>query len=685
MVVNVRYGYDRFLRGDQGNPGNFGMDLTSLGFPASYNNLIPEDRRKFPRFDITGYQGTGVGGEDRFTENQTAIATLTKSLGAHSIRTGAEWRNYREKSILSPPTQTGQFNFGSTWTRGPLDNSPVSPGSLGQSFAAFLLGLPENSSFLNRDDGYDEASSTTGLFVQDDWRIGSRLTVNLGLRYEFESPLSEENNRSIRSFDFAAAQAMEAAARAALNEAVTGIPASTFDVRGGLTFAGVGGQPNGLYETPKDNIMPRVGFAYSLDDKTVLRGGYGMFYGFLGQRRGDVIRSGFSQNTPLNVTLDNGLTFVETLSNPFQGGILEPVGAARGIETNLGQGLTFFDPNPVSPRMQRWQVGVQRDLGKNWVAEARYVGNYGSQIQTGRNLNATPLEFLSTSPTRDQATINFLGASVPNPFAGLMPATASATYRSNNIARERLLRPYPQFDAVNTTTNEGESWYNALQVRVDRRFANGYTLGVNYTYSRFEEAVDFLNAADPEPWKGISTEDAPHRLSVSSLVELPFGRGRRFARDATPALDVLIGGWQIGVIYSYQSGRPLNWGNILFTGNLDDIALPGSERSLDRWLNTEAGFNTVSGEQLASNVRTFPLRLDNVRGHEINNVDLSVIKNIMFKGRTLQFRGEALNAFNHVLLPNPQLAPTNSAFGRISGSTQQNYPRRVQAMVKFIF
>jgi hypothetical protein len=661
------------------------MDLTSLGFPSRYNDLIPADRRKFPRFDIAGYQGTGVNGEDRFTENQTAIATLTKSLGAHSIRTGAEWRRYREKSILSPNNQTGQFNFGTSWTRGPLDNSTAAPGNLGQSFAAFLLGLPENSSFVNRDDGYDELSSTTGLFVQDDWRIGSRLTVNLGLRYEFESPLSEENNRSVRGFDFAAAQAMEAAARGALNEAVTGIPASTFDVRGGLTFAGVGGQPNGLYETPKDNLMPRVGFAYRLDDKTVLRGGYGMFYGFLGQRRGDVIRSGFSQATPLSVSLDNGLTFVETLSNPFQGGLLEPVGAARGVETSLGQTVTFFDPEPVSPRMQRWQIGVQRDLGRNWVAEVRYVGNYGSQIQTGRNLNATPLEFLSTSPTRDQATINFLGASVPNPFAGLMPATASATFRSNNIARERLLRPYPHFDAVNTTTNEGESWYNALQVRVDRRFANGFTLGVNYTYSRFEEAVDFLNAADPEPWKGVSPQDTPHRLAVSSLIEMPFGRGRPFASDASPALDALIGGWQIGVIYSYQTGLPLGWGNIIFTGDLDDIDLPSSERSIDRWFNTEAGFNTISGQQLGANVRTFPLRLDNVRGHDINNVDLSVIKNIRIRNTTLQFRGEALNAFNHVLLPNPQTNPTSNAFGEISASTQLNYPRRVQAMVKFIF
>jgi hypothetical protein len=684
-VMNVRYGYDRFLRGDQGNPGNFGMDLTSLGFPSRYNDLIPGDRRKFPRFDISGYQGTGVGGEDRFTENQTAMGVVTRTMGAHSIRTGAEWRNYREKSVFSANNQTGQFNFGTTWTRGPLDNSTGSPNSLGQSFAAFLLGVPENSSFVSRDDGYDEQSSTTGVFVQDDWRIGSKLTLNLGLRYEFEMPLVEQDNRSVRGFDAAVAQAMEGAARAALNESVTGIPRANFNIRGGLTFPGVNGQPRGLYDTPKDNILPRAGFAYKIDDRTVVRGGYGVFYGFLGQRRGDVIRSGFSQSTPLNVSLNNGVTFIETLSNPFQGGILQPVGAARGVETNLGASLTYFDPNPESPRMQRWQIGMQRDLGRNWVADVRYVGNYGSQLQTGRNINTLGNEHLSTSPTRDQARIDFLTQNVSNPFVGLMPATAGGTWRGANIQRQFLLRPYPHFDAINTTTNEGESWYSALQLQVDRRFANGYTIGMSYTLSRFEEAIDFLNGGDPTPWRGISSEDVPHRLTLNGIVELPFGKGRRFAKDLHPALEVLIGGWQLAGVYQYQSGRPLGWGNIIFTGNLDDIRLPAGDRTRLRWFNTDAGFNRVQAQQLASNVRTFPLRLDNVRGHEVNNVDLSLIKNTVIHGRTLQFRAEALNAFNHVLLPGPNTTPTANAFGQISASTQDNYPRRVQAMVKFIF
>jgi hypothetical protein len=692
-VLNLRYGYNWFVRGTDSNPANRGFDLTGLGFPASYNAAIPDDIRRFPRFDITGYQGTGVNGELRPNETHSFMATLNKTSGAHSMKSGVEYRRYRETDRFFANNQTGQFIFDSTWTRGPLDNSPGAPGSLGQSFASFLLGIPSSGSVV-RAASYDEKSTTWGFFVQDDWRVGSRLTVNLGLRYELEEPLTERDNRSVRGFDLNAVQPIEAAVRAryALNPTPE-VPVNQFNVRGGLTFPGRDGEPRGLYETPKNNFMPRLGVAYKLNDKTALRGGYGMFYGFLGQRRGDVIQSGFSQTTSLVPSLDNGLTFIDTLSNPFQGGVQEAVGASLGAQTFVGQSITFFDPDPLSPRMQRWQVGVQRELPSGWIAEVTYVGNRGSQIQTNRNLNATPLQYLSTSPVRDQAAINYLGANVPNPFFSLLPVTAVTALRGVNITRERLLRPYPQFDAVNTTTNEGKSWYHSLQTSLQRRFSGGYTIGANYTFSRFTEQIDFLNEADPEPTKLVSSQDVPHRLTVNGILELPFGRGRRFGTAANPAVAAIIGGWQVQGIYTYQSGFPLGWGNILFTGNLDDIALPASERSVSRWFNTAAGFNTVSAQQLASNVRTFPLRLDSVRADTVNNVDLSIIKNTSLgNGRNLQFRFESLNAFNHPLFPRGNgtttgmiTSPTSSAFGSIIASTQDNYARRTQVTIKFIF
>jgi hypothetical protein len=689
-VMNLRYGYDRFLRGTNANPDQRGFDLTSLGFPASYANEIPQDIRRFPRINITGYQGTAIGGEDRPTETQSFIGTVTKTMGAHGFRTGMEIRRYRETDTFFGNNQTGQFDFDANWTRGPIDNSAIAPGSLGQSFAAFLLGLP-TTGVVVRAAEYDERSTTMGVFLQDDWRIGSKLTLNLGVRYEYETPLYEVDNRSVKGFDLAAVQPMEAAARAAYARNPTPeVPADQFMVRGGLTFPGVNGQSTGLYDTPSANIMPRLGLAYQIDAKTVLRGGYGMFYGFLGQRRGDVLQSGFSQNTNLTPTLDNGLTFIETLSNPFQGGIQEPVGSAAGIETFLGQSITYFDQNPVSPRTQRWQVGIQRELPGGWLAEATYVGAYGSNHQTTRNINATPNEFLSTSAVRDQTAINYLGALVPNPFFGLMPSTAIAALRGSTIARERLLRPYPQFDAVNTTTNDGESWYQALQLNLQRRFSKGYTLGMSYTWSRFEEAIEFLNPDDLEPTRTTSSQDVPHKLSISGIAELPFGEGRKFASDTNAVVSKLISGWQLSGIYSYQSGVPIgNFGNLLFTGNFDDIALSSSERTLAQWFNTNAGFNTVSAEQLASNVRTFPLRFDSVRAHEINNVDLSLIKNTTIAGNVqFQLRLEALNAFNHPLYPAPtgnSLNPTAVQFGSIVASTQANYSRRTQVMFKLIF
>ena len=204
--------------------------------------------------------------------------------------------------------------------------------------------------------------------------------------------------------------------------------------------------------------MPRVGLTYKLNDLTVLRGGYGMFYGFLGQRRGDVIQSGFSQNTNIIPSLDNGLTFIGTLTNPFPNGITEPLGSAQGIATFLGQSITYFDPNPKSPRTQRWQVGIQRELPGRWVVEASYVGNHGSQLQTSRNLNATPNQYLSTSPDRDAGADR-----LSRPRTCPIRSSACCRRRPRPRCRARTSSasgcsvPIPQFDAVNTTTNEGWS------------------------------------------------------------------------------------------------------------------------------------------------------------------------------------------------------------------------------------
>ena len=308
------------------------------------------------------------------------------------------------------------------------------------------------------------------MFVHDDWKVNSQLTLNIGLRYEFESPLTERYNRSVSGLDFAAVQPIEAAVRARYAANPTPeIPADQFNVRGGLLFPAVDGRSRGFYETPKKNFMPRFGLAYKLTEKTVVRGGYGIFFGFLGQRRGDVSQHGFSRNTNLVPSTDNGLTFRDTLSNPFQGGILEPVGSSQGIETFLGQSITFFNQKPLQSYQQRWELGFQQELGGGFVAEASYIGNRGTHIETYRtatefrNLNVTPQRYLSTSPVRDNERDAYLSANVPNPFFGILPASTTIG-ASANIARERLAAAIP---AVRPGLQHQQRWILVVPLTPD--------------------------------------------------------------------------------------------------------------------------------------------------------------------------------------------------------------------------
>ena len=294
-VMNIRYGYDRFLRGDQGNPANFGFDLTELGFPASYANAIPADIRKFPRFDIAGYQGTGVAGEDRPIENQTFIATLNKVMGAHSFRTGVEYPAIPgdEHPVAADHDRAVQFRR----RRGCAARSTIRRcRRAAASVAAFLLGLPENSSFVQRAPGYEESSSTTGIFLQDDWRVGSRLTLNLGVRYEFESPLVEAENRTARGFDASACRRLSRppparhTPRARQRTRLRSCRRHSSTCKAGSRSRASTASPRGSTTRRRTTSCRAWASRTSSTTRPSLRGGYGMYYGFLGQRRGDVIR-----------------------------------------------------------------------------------------------------------------------------------------------------------------------------------------------------------------------------------------------------------------------------------------------------------------------------------------------------------------------------------------------------------
>lgn len=693
MVLNVRYGYNRFVRTSNSDPENYGFDLTSLGFSPEYQSIVrAAQETRFPGIGMTGYTSTAHSDFWRPCDTHSFASTLTKQWGSHSLKTGIELRVYRENQSFFGNDGVGRFTFDANWTRETNTASMPNP-PMGHSVAALLLGLPTSAN-ITRQASYAEQSPTWGLFVQDDWKVTPRLTVNLGLRWEYEGPLTERFNRSVKGFDPNFIQPSEAAAQAAYAaNAIPELPASAFRVRGGYYFAGVDGQSRGLYETSWRHLMPRVGFAYQLRDKTVLRGGYGTFYGFLGQRRGDVVQHGFSSITDYSPTDDGGLTFPNSMLNPFAQ-VVEPLGAAGGGATFLNQNLRPFDQLPLAPYEQRWQFGVQRELAGGFVADIAYVGNRGTHIEILRDINATPREFLSTSLFRDNPVIQRLSGNTANPFRGVLPGTTLNT--SSTISVERLLRPYPHFGTIAMSTNQGYTWYHSLQLSVQKRFSRGYTLMGSYTFSKFMQAVEYLNATDPRPLETISEFDTPHRISISGIWELPFGRGKAFGASLPAAASVLVSGWQLQGIYVFQSGVP-----VTFDRTVDPVRQVGSNRgvmffgdvstirkenqSIEGWFNT-AGFVTRSADLIDTGrqLRTFPLRFGWLRQDPLNNWDLSILKNTeLAEGKNLQIRFEFLNAMNHPNFGAPVTQPTSSTFSQVT--SVQNYSRRVQLTAKFVF
>ena len=492
--------------------------------------MIPEINRYFPRLDFDGNTMIDVafGNDFRPVTSHAFVATLNKAWGAHALKGGAEIRVYGERSRSTGNDQSGRYQFTNTYTR---QNSASGTDYFGlQNYAAFLLGLPSTTS-LTRAAVYDERSVTSGFFVQDDWRISDKLTINLGLRYEVETPLSERDNQSVSGFEYDYVQPIQGTVQAnyaALNDPALKAIIPQLYVKGGLKFVGV--DDDQLYTAPKNSFLPRVGFAYQVTPGTVVRGGMGLFAGFLGERRGDVITTGYSQTTTIPTTFNaNGAPIPISWENALLSTpILEPVGNAQGRQTALGQGISFFNPNPAVSKQLRWQIGVQQQLRGNWTAEAVYVGNYGYDIEITRNINALPSQFLNADNSRTaamNANNTFLSASVANPFAGLLPGTS---FNNATIARRQLMRPYPAFGDINTTNNDGKSWYSSAQLGLQKRFVKGYTLGVSYTWSKWEQATEYLNATDVDPTRMISDLDVTNRLAISGIYELPFGQGKRF-------------------------------------------------------------------------------------------------------------------------------------------------------------
>jgi hypothetical protein len=695
MLLNLRCGYALFQEPNiRQHEGVF--DPASLGWSPGVVQYF-QGAQYMPRFEIGGMS---VLGQDTGANTKHGIwsfqPTLTKASGAHSFRMGWDWRVYEEYGVPARHS-AGRYDFNTDFTR-QYDNSPAAP--IGQQLAAMLLGQTTGGIIARSADRYNE-TRYQGLFFQDDWRVNSKLTLNLGLRYEYEGATTERDNRNVRGFDPAASLTITSAAQAAYAaNPIPEVSPSAFKVLGGLGFADDSNR--GFYVADKNNWQPRLGMAYSIDDKTVLRAGYAVYS--VPAVIWSVRQSGFSQDTNIVPSNDNGLTFVANLANPFPSGVADPPGASLGPNTFAGRQLDRWEYDVESfknPQAMRWSISVQRELPKQWVVEAAYVGNRSYDIQVElADINPVPRSYLSTSPSRDQTTINYLTTNVTNPFRGLLPGTS---LNGNTVQRQQLLRPYPHLANIQSYAHDGTSDYNSLQGRVEKRFTSGYTVLLSYTWSKFTERVSQLNSTDSEYEERLANADMPHRLVVSGIYELPFGRGRKWGSDWNRALDAIAGGWSIQAIYQAQSGRPVGtWGNLYYNGDVNGLKADYSKVKDGVPIFDTSGFyfhdaavqtNGVDDPakqrndqriRLAQNVRYFPTRVSSVKQQALNLMDLSFVKKFQFTDRVrAQFHVEKLNAFDQPVFNIPNLDPTSSDFGKVTSTL--NLPLNVQIAFKLVF
>ncbi len=674
LVLNFRYGLTAQIFPEK--RVSTGFDLASLGFAPSFVSLFPKDNAAIPNVSagsLTTLSPSESGDGAASSVTNSFVGNFTWIKNKHTLRFGPEFRVYRVFSKRNSSDNAPVLAFNSLWGRGPNDNSPAPP--VGAEMVSLLLGIPggnatQTGSFATQDKYW-------ALYFQDDWKLTRKLTVNLGLRMEYESPVTERFDRSVTQFSTAASPISAAAIANYARNPIPQLPVSDFKVNGGLTFANVGGNSREFWSSTGPVWQPRIGIAWQLRPTTVIRTGYGIFSSSLGAFKTTANLSGFSQSTPVQPTSDNGLTFINKLSNPLPTGLLAPVGAAGGLSTFLGQGISFFPSERKMPYAQRWSFGLQQEVKGGWVFESSYVGNRGTKLPINRNINALPNQYLSTSPTRDQATIDFLGAQSPSPFFGLNPQ-----YTSSTTSRSGLLVPYPQFGAVNMPDSVGYSWYHSLQSRIEKRFSQGFTMQVSHTWSKAMEATAFLNPADPMPFRTLGDIDRQQRIAGSGIWELPFGKGRRFGASMPKALNFVAGGWQLSGAYQRQTGQPINWGNIQITGDSTTLVLPSDQRNADRWFNT-AIFNRRSQDVLASNIRTFPFRFSNVRLDSQRRLDLSLNKTFPLTERfKMRFRADAFNMLNEPVLRGPNTDPVSTAFGTI---TNQEPPRSFQFSLNLQF
>jgi hypothetical protein len=629
-----------------------------LGLPGIPSNA--QFPTTVPTFLIGGYQqlGSPTNTASDFGTSVTEIAdSLTWLKGRHTVKLGGDLR-WERLNVIQPPSPTGQFTFSNLFTNLPTDSTTA--GSTGTPLASFLLGQVQQFSIDLQDQRIRNRAHWQEYFIQDDWRLSDRVTVNAGVRYTLNFPSTEKDNQ-VAVFDLDSQQ---------------------------LEYAGTGGQPRAARQLHKLNLGPRLGVVSRLTDRTVVRTGYGLVW---------IEMAGIT--TPFTTPV---FPFLQTVSQRTLDNIVPAFTLSGGPTVapisptptaGLGQGVFSVDRDLGSGYVQQWNASVQRELTRNMAVEIAYAGSKITRVGLpDTNLNQLTAEQLAEGSPLQQR--------VPNPYFGTIPRSSSLG--DPTITRAQLMKPFPEYTTVSLYRNNvGTTLYNGFYAKLEQRFTRGLSYLVSYTRSKLvDDASSVFDASiltgpvasfpvadsfNRHLERDYSTGDIPHVFVASALWDIPFGHDRRTAVNGL--LGAIVNDWTLTGIVTMQSGMPVaisqTTNNNAFAGfgtqrpNMTgNPELSANERSVSRWFNTDA-FSAALPFTIGTSSR------NPVRGPSYRNLDVAVMRRVPFAAsRALEFRAEIFNLTNTPPLGAPNTTVGAAAFGTI---TSAGDPRVVQLAVKLIF
>ncbi|MBK7930754.1 MAG: TonB-dependent receptor [Bryobacterales bacterium] len=710
-LFNVRASSNRFIAKGFGR-ANENFDLSKLGLPSSLISQLPSPVY-FGRWDINGYSSMGRGQSIDITNNYNLMASMTKIAGSHTMKFGIDLRriHYITQNSGNILLFTGQTQWTQRlWNQG----EPTA----GDGYASFLLGGVSGSQNYPVYPFFRQWYFAP--YFQDDWKVTRKLTVNMGLRWDYNLAADEKYNRINRGFN-----------QNATSPIASLIPANMLamypnlrNLRGGLEFAGVNGNPRITGVKDMNNWQPRIGAAYSINDKLVVRGGYGLY--FMNPNNNFLQTNGFSTSTPLVNSLDSGRTLASNnlLGNPYPNGINRPVGSSLGYNTFAGQNFTHYNPEMRIPYVHQFSLEFQRQITQTSTLSVAYVGSRTVGANDERNLNILPPDIRKQCNLLEGGTPDYCNAQVPNPFRGLEPFRGTGLFPAANVSRFQISRPFPQFSGNLLEQGRGESniWYNSMQVNYNVRIGRQLTLLGNYTLSKMVERWGYTDAVNNIKQQGLYFNDRPHYIKFNTVYELPFGKGQAIGGNTSGFLNKLISGWQFSTYTQFSSGEPNDLaGNVIqlkdprtvggdFTGTPDwkahqvrgwnpcvlrqfnDGRVVPQAFSITRGCGTDpANYAWLMTADYAPD-RYNPSRSGQIRKQRLFNMDASVSKmtNITERLR-VQFRAEAFNLTNYYFFGRNDgfiTDPNNPNFGTMfpnQGNTQNGYPRQVQLGIKIFW